>query len=391
MSTTGIASGAGGTGGDDSAPYEIDTATTPALNRRTGPAVGSGTGRGPLLGSTLLGHLVLALIGAAVLYVVTDQVDDNALSHLATFGLFVVVVAGLTLLTGLNGQVSLGHAGLMGIGGYTVALLQGHWSDQGTEGLWVLPLSLVAAVLVTAAVGVVVGAAAARLRGPYLAGATLTLGIALPNITLHFSDTFKGDQGLQAPRDSVPASLGADFTDSHWQAWITLAAALVTLVLLANLKRSKTGRDFRAVRDDEVAAQLSGLNVARVQVLAFVVSSAAAGLAGGLYAVVNLGVSPGAFGLFLSLTLLAAIVIGGLGSLPGAVIGAVVITYLGLKVTDLVNGLDLSGNNAKNLTDNLPNGLYGLLLIAVIILAPGGVAGLLRLLRGRLPGRAGGH
>ncbi len=372
-------------------PQAVDTSTTPLLSRRAGVAAGAPSGRrgGPLLGSSLATHLLLALVGAAVLYVVTDQVQGATNYKLATIGMYVCVVGGLTVLTGLNGQVSLGHAGLMGIGAYTVALLQGHWSDANTTGIWVLPSSLVAAVVVTAAAGALVGAAAARLRGPYLAGATLALGIALPAVTVHFSDTFKGDQGLSVPIDPVPATLGADFTPEHWQAWITLSAALVALVLLANIARSKTGRDFRAVRDDEVAAQLAGLNVGRVQVLAFVVSSAAAGLAGGLLAVLLQNATPGAFGLVLSLSLLSAIVIGGLGSLTGAVIGAVVLVYLPERTTDLADGLGLSGASAQHLHDNLPNAVYGLLLILIMLVAPGGIAGIGRTLRRRLPRRAG--
>jgi len=357
----------------------ISTASTPAVVRRAGLSAPRG---GPA-GSTLLRHLVLALVGAGLLWLLTGAVSANSDYQLAFVGMYVCVLAGLTLLTGLNGQVSLGHAALMGIGAYTVALLQGHWSDRGTTGLWVLPLSLVVATLVTAVAGAIVGAAAARLRGPYLAGATLALGVALPAVTVHFSSTFKGDQGLSVPVDPVPGALGVDFTPEHWQSWITLSAALLTLLLLANIVRSRVGRELRAVRDDEVAARLAGLDVARVQVLAFVISAACAGLGGGLFAVLLQNALPGAFSLVLSLTLLSGIVIGGLGTLTGAVWGALVVVYLGSKITDFTDGLGLSGAAAKKLHDNLPGGIYGLLLIVVMIAAPGGIQGLLRLLRRR--------
>ncbi len=244
-------------------------------------------------------------------------------------------------------------------------------------GLWVLPLSLLAGTVATALFGAAFGVAAARLRGPYLAGATLALGVALPSITSHF-EVFKGDQGLFVPFDPPPAGLGDDFSLEHWQAWISLGAALITLFLLANLQSSAVGRHMRAVRDDEIAASLAGLSVPRTQILAFTVSSAAAGLGGGVFAFVLQTASPGSFGLVLSLTLLSAVIIGGLGSLTGAVLGSVIVVYLGTWLTDWIDGLGLDAGWAQNLHDHLPNATYGLLLILVMLLLPGGLAGLLR-------------
>ncbi|MEO8888444.1 MAG: branched-chain amino acid ABC transporter permease, partial [Jatrophihabitantaceae bacterium] len=219
--------------------------------------------------STLARHLFLLGLGIIVVVLVTNQVADFDNYQLAQLGAYVCAAAGLTMLTGGNGQVSLGHAALMAIGGYTVALMQMRFTSHGVTGVWVLPVSLLIGTVVTAFAGAIFGVAAARLRGPYLAGATLALGVALPGITSHYSSFFKGDQGLFVPFDGPPSGLGANFTLQHWQAWISLFAGVITLFFLANLNRSAIGRHMRAVRDDEIASALCGLSVPRVQVGAF--------------------------------------------------------------------------------------------------------------------------
>jgi branched-chain amino acid transport system permease protein len=348
---------------------------------------------GALRASTLVRHLLLLALGVVFVIVLTDTFSDFHDYQLATLGAYLCAVAGLTVLTGTNGQVSLGHAALMAIGGYTVALMQMRFSDDGVSGVWVLPLSLLIGTAVTAVAGAIVGVAAARLRGPYLAGATLALGVALPNITSHYSDTFKGDQGLFVPFDGPPGQLGT-FSLEHWQSWISLFCALVVLFFLANLHRSAIGRNMRAVRDDEIAAALCGLSVPKVQIGAFAVSAAAAGLGGGVLAVVLQTASPGSFDLVLSLTVLTAAVIGGLGSLTGAVWGSIVVIYLGTFIRDRVDDLDLSSASAAKLHDNLPNAVYGLLLVVVMLVLPGGIQGLLRRLASvryhRFPTNTGG-
>lgn len=328
-------------------------------------------------GSTLLRHLLPALVGLVVVLVVTQLVPDFTDYNLATVGAYICAAAGLTLLTGTNGQVSLGHAAFMMIGGYAVALLQSTFINHGADGLWLLPLTLVLATLIASAAGAVIGIAAARLHGPYLAGATLALGVALPPLTSRYSHVFKGDQGLPVTFDGPPSGLGT-FSLQHWQAWISLFAALIVLVLLANLGRSGVGRHMRAVRDDEIAAQLAGLSVARVRVLAFSVSAAAAGLGGGLFAVALQTASPGSFDLTLSLGLLSAVVIGGLSSLTGAVIGSVLVVYLSIWLRDFTDSLGLAATSAQRLHDNLPPAVYGLLLILFMLLLPGGIQSLLR-------------
>jgi branched-chain amino acid transport system permease protein len=316
--------------------------------------------------ATLVRHLAVALAAGLVLYLVSNALSAFDNLQLATMAYSFTAVAGLTVLTGLNGQVSLGHGAFMCIGAYATAKLLGEGTDH-------LPLALVLllAALITAVGGVLAGAAAARLRGPYLAGATLALAVGLPTIADRFPDFLGASNGLTVIPATPPESLGATFPLERWQAWITCLGALIVYVLLANLMRSRYGRAFRAVRDDEVAAELAGLHVARVQVLAFVVSAACAGLGGGLFVVVTQLAAPGAFALTLSVALLAAVVLGGLGSLWGAALGSAAIVLIPQWSDDLSKSLSLS----SNVQANLALAVYGALLIGVMLAAPRGVAG----------------
>jgi branched-chain amino acid transport system permease protein len=325
--------------------------------------------------STLLRHLTITVLVGAVLYGLTDTVEPFRNYQIATVCAYLCATAGLTILTGLNGQLSLGHGALMAVGAYTVALAQGWFRDNDITGGWLLLVSLALAVLVTVMVGAVIGLAAARLRGPYLAGVTLAVAVVIPAITTTFDGVFNSDQGLSVPLEPPPAALGRYFPVERWQAWIALAAALLTMLLLANLVRGRFGRELRAVRDDEVAARLSGIAVARTQVLAFVVSAATAGLGGGLLAFLAQSVSPGAFSLTLSLFLLMAVVIGGLGSLAGAVWGAILLVALPDLLNEITEQIVVSPELAQKLEGNLPLAIFGITLIVVMITAPRGVQG----------------
>ncbi|MFI5932924.1 branched-chain amino acid ABC transporter permease [Actinoplanes sp. NPDC051494] len=304
-------------------------------------------------------RLVWTLALAVVVVVLTLVLPPFRTYQLATVGAYLCVTAGLTVLTGLNGQLSLGHGALMATGAYTLAL--------SVNAGWPLTLALTAAVLVTTAAGAVVGLAAARLRGPYLAGLTLAVAVVVPAITSTFDGTFNSDQGLSVALEPPPATV----TVEQWQAWLAWGAAIVTLVLLQLLIGGRFGRELRAVRDDETAARLSGVSVARTQVLAFVVSAACAGLGGALFAVLAQSVSPGAFPLSLSLFLVMAIVIGGLGSLAGAVWGAVLLVALPALAHSVTDGIDV-----QRLEGNLPLALFGITLVVVMLAAPGGIAAL---------------
>lgn len=306
------------------------------------------------------------LIAAVVVWVLSVKLSAFRDYQIAEIAAYTMAVAGLTVLTGLSGQISLGHGAFMAVGAYTTALLMLHLN-------WSFYLVLVLAGLVTAMAGAVVGVAAARLSGPYLAGATLMLGIALPSIADAYPGVFGGEQGLPVTL-STPGFLGAAFPPTRWQAWLAAAVALIVVLALASLSRGRVGRDWRAVRDDEVAAALAGINVARARVLAFVISAACAGLAGSMLAVITTLVAPGGYPVTLSITLLTAAVIGGIGTLPGAIWGSIVVVLLQTYITDLATSHGLS----PTVGANIPVAAYGAILILVMLLFPRGLQGAIR-------------
>src|SRR3984885_14505900 len=315
---------------------------------------------------TLPRRLAVAIIVAVIVVFLSVKLNAFRDYQIAQIAVEVTAVAGITVLTGLSGQISLGHGAFMAIGAYTTGLLLMHLN-------WPFYLVLVIAAAVTAAAGAVVGIAAARLHGPYLAGATLLLGVALPSLALAYAGAFGGDQGLNVVF-TVPAFLGVNFPLTRWQAWVGTAVALVTLLLLANLCYSRIGRNWRAVRDDDVAAALDGINVAAARIRAFVVSATCAGIAGALLAIVTGLVAPGAFTLTLSIALLTAAVIGGLGSLPGALWGSLLIILVPTYASDAAPSHGLS----SSVGSNIPIAAYGVVLILVMLAFPQGIQGGLR-------------
>src|SRR3984957_8340906 len=203
------------------------------------------------------------------------------------------------------------------------------------------------------------------------------LAVALPEIAGRYQGVFGGDQGLDI-NVTVPSALGANFQLTQWLAWVTCLTALITLFLLANLVNSRVGRSWRAVRDDEIAASLSGLNVARLQILAFVVSAACAGVGGALLAIVLANVSPGTFTLTLSIALLTAAVLGGLGSLAGALWGTLLFVFLPGYLTNVAQSHGLNSSASFS----VPIAAYGVVLIVVMLVFPAGIQGAVRRLLG---------
>jgi branched-chain amino acid transport system permease protein len=319
---------------------------------------------------TLARHLAAAIVVAVILVALSIQIGSYRDYQMAEVAAYVAAVAGLTVLIGLSGQISIGNGAFMAIGAYGGALLLIHLN-------WPLELVLLASVVVAAVSGGIFGLAAARLRGPYLAGATLMLAVALPSLADQYAGVFGGDQGLSTSINT-PAFLGPTFPPTRWLAWVTCAGALIILVLLANLGRSRVGRSWRAVRDDEVAASLAGLNVARLQILAFMVSAACAGLGGALLALVTGIVAPGAYTLTLSIGLLTAAVVGGLGSLLGAVWGSLLLVLVPTYLTNVASSHGFSGAASSS----VPIAAYGVVLIVVMLVFPAGIQGGLRRLFG---------
>jgi branched-chain amino acid transport system permease protein len=319
---------------------------------------------------TLARHLGAALLAAVLLLILSVKLGQFREYQMAEVAAYVVAAAGLTVLIGLSGQISIGHGAFMAIGAYATALLLLHLG-------WPIELVFVASVLISAAAGGIFGVAAARLRGPYLAGATLMLAVALPTVADAYQGIFGGDQG-EPVTVTTPGFLGPSFPLTRWQAWLGCGFALVALVLLANLAHSRVGRSWRALRDDEVAASLAGLNVARLQILAFTVSSACAGLGGAILAMWALSASPGDFTLTLSIALVTAAVLGGLGSLPGAVWGSLVLVLVPSYLSNLAASHGLSSGASAS----VPIAAYGVVLIVVMLVFPAGIQGGIRRLFG---------
>ena len=322
-------------------------------------------------------HLLIALGALVVVVLVLENTSQFRNAQFGAMAYYAIAAGGLTVLTGLNGQLSLGHGALMAVGAYTTALML-----QSREGTLPLLVILLLAVVVTLVVGALVGVAAARLHGPYLAGATLALAVAIPGIPVFFGEWLGGDQGLNVRMPEIPDWLadavyfvtGQELTQIRYLAYLGWLGVVVVFVLLANLSRSRVGRTWQAVRDDEVAAELAGINLGRTRVQAFVVSAGCAGLAGGLMALSARLAAPSGFSLTLSLLLLSAVVLGGLGSLVGALVGAALLTFLPQVVTGAGTDLGLTDVQAAQLAPLI----YGLVTVLVVLLAPAGLAGGLR-------------
>jgi branched-chain amino acid transport system permease protein len=322
-------------------------------------------------------HFLCAVIGLVVIVLALESLSTFRQSQLTSVAYLAIAAGGLTVLTGLSGQLSLGHGAFMAVGAYTAALML-RANDSG----WSVPLVLLAATVISALVGVVVGVAAARLHGPYLAGATLALAVAVPGLALYFSDYLGGEQGLVVPAPKVPGLIddmmffvtGNELSGTKFVAYVSWVLLVVVFFLLANVSSSRIGRRWRAVRDDEVAAELSGIDLGRARILAFVVSAACAGAGGAVLAMSARIAAPSGFTLTLSLTLLSAVVIGGLGTLSGALIGALLLTYIPPVVTNL--GLDLGLSSLQSA--ELAPLVTGIFTVLVILFAPLGLVGTFR-------------
>ena len=236
--------------------------------------------------------------------------------NVSLFLVYGLVALSLAILVGMTGQVSLGHAGFLAAGAYTQAVL----ADAGVSFLFSVP----AAILVTALLGLVIGVPSLRLEGPYLAIATLGFGLAIQQILNNWS-LMGASTGKLVNR---PEILGFDFYGDKPYYYLVLALTLVCTVMIFNLERSHIGRALHAVRDADLAAQMSGIGLARYKSLAFVLSAGIAGLAGALYGPLVGYITPESFNLLLSIKFLLMIVVGGLGFLPGALVGAAFITGL---------------------------------------------------------------
>jgi branched-chain amino acid transport system permease protein len=273
-----------------------------------------------------------------------------------------VAVLGLNLLVGYNGQISLGHGAFFAVGAYTAALL-----IEKASVPYLLTVPAAAAVCFAAGYGF--GVPALRLRGLYLALVTLGLAIATPQLIKRFDGLTEGTQGLTVEQPSAPSWLGVE--DDQFLYLLSLAVAAVMFLVAWNLMRGQVGRTVKAVRDGEIPAATLGVNLARTKTRVFALSAAYAGVAGALYVFAIGFVAPEAFTLTISFAFLAAIVVGGLATISGALLGALFIEFVPVYASDV--------------NDALTGVIYGGVLIAFMWVLPEGAAGLLRRVRGLGP------
>jgi len=304
--------------------------------------------------------LVTFILLGLVLFLASNRVDELRVFQGASVAIYVIAISSIILLTGYSGQVSLGQGALLAIGGYAAALSRNHFGAP----VW---LTFCIAILVAAFGGFLLGLAAARLSGPYLAGTTLALAIGLPSIANQFS-ILGGEQGLLYDIGAPPASLGADFTQYKWFFWIASLIALMNIYWLRNVMNSRYGRSWKAVRSNDVAAELAGINSGRNKVLAFTISAGIAGLAGALLAMTISTVSPGAFPLALSFSLATGAVLSGVTTLGGVMIGAVTL----VAIPEIVGSAVSRFESSEIVANNLPGLVVSALLILTVLFVPNG-------------------
>lgn len=300
--------------------------------------------------------------------------SDYRAPQLTRIGVWVIAAVGLNILTGYNGQISLGHGALVALGAYTGALLMDETEQMSfvDASPWPFWLAVIMAGIVTAVVGFFLGFPALRLSGPYLAIATLALAISFPAVMKKYSGFTGGSTGIRISPLQTPGFLEGALDRIEWLYFLTLVSAILMLLLAWLIVRGPLGRAFVAVRDSEVAAEAMGINIARTKVTAFTISAFYAGIAGGLYLLTVSSVSPESIQVFQSINLLASIVVGGLASLLGSVIGAAALVYLPSDAPRIVGQLP---GLSVDLVEKAPGAIQGAVVIAVVLLFPSGIAG----------------
>jgi branched-chain amino acid transport system permease protein len=349
--------------------------------------------------------LVFAAAAAAV-FLLPRMISDFRAQQFAYVGIYLIALLGLNVLTGITGQISLGHGAFMLIGGYTTAILMsnqdpplellGHQFTNDMRDIWTIPI----AGLVAGAVGFLFGFPALRLSGLYLALATFAIAVATPAVVRKYEHLSGGGGGInlfdsegrtgRTTTDPITfeTTEGVDILGFHlgtfneWLYYLCWTIALVMFAAAWLMLRGRLGRSLRAVRDSELAAASSGVNLARYKTLAFGISAFYAGVAGSLLAIATTFVNPDTFPVTLSIFLLVGVVVGGLGSLWPLVFGAIFIHFMQLewaqKTESLIpDFLPILGDIDTD-APGAPAVAFGVVLILIMLAFPSGVAGLLR-------------
>ena len=316
------------------------------------------------------GNALKSILFFWVIFYLGKVFDPYNQGQLSVVLMMFIGILSITFLTGLSGQISLGQGALMAVGGYACALGVLNFGFNYWQ-------AIIFAVLASLVAGWILGITAARLSGPYLAGTTLVIALAIPSLATRFESVFGGDVGLSVDFGNPPAWLVSAMGEigfEQWQLLATLPFASIALYVALNLIKSRTGRSWRAVRDHEIAASLTGVNLQRMKIFTFVVASGFAGLAGAMYGLRGI-VGPSVYPISLSLALLTGAVLGGLRSVEGAFIGAVIVVFL----PDLIDKVTGSWELAPQIGNYLPAMVSSALLVLTVVLNPAGVAGALHL------------
>jgi len=286
------------------------------------------------------------------------------------FAIWLIIIMGLQILTGYSGQISLGHGAFIAVGAYIAAILM---SDFGVP----VFAAVLAAGLLAGLIGFLVGIPALRLSGPYLAIATLSLVILLPQVLKHslIDDWTGGSQGIILSTARVPDALKGMATDKQWLYYNCIVPAVIMTAMAWSLTRSRIGRAFVAIRDSEEAAQQMGVHTSLYKMTAFGLCALYAGTGGALFVYVESVLGPTSFELNISLVMLVMLVLGGLASILGSILAAIMLTVRIDMTNLLVNYLPFGEEIgiAESRT-----ALFGALLIFAIIFTPTGMAGSIR-------------
>jgi branched-chain amino acid transport system permease protein len=293
-----------------------------------------------------------ALIAAAV--VLPFTLSNYHVFEATQVMIYAIAVLGLNILTGYNGQISLGHGGFFAAGAYTAAILMHRYGVP----YWA---TLLPAALVCFALGVIFGLPALRFEGPYLALVTLAMAVAMPQLLKYFDSVTGGNQGIVLVKPLPPPGIGLD--RDRWLYFFVFAVLLLAIRAAANLLNGRTGRAFVAIRDHPIAAAAMGINTARYKTLAFGVSTLFTGVAGALAAIVIGFVAPESFTLFLSISFLVGSAVGGIATIGGAVVGGFFIEFV--------------PNFANDISEAAPWAIYGLAMLLFMYIMPRGVVGTL--------------
>lgn len=303
-------------------------------------------------------QLLLTIVALVIAVLLPLAVKNFILFQLTLAMAYAIAILGLSLLTGFNGQFSLGHSAFFAIGAYTAAIMMDHWSISY---IWTLPV----AGIVSLVFGFLFGLPALRLQGVYLALATFSLAVATPQLlkSQPLEPWTGGVQGIVILKPDAPFDL--PLSSDQWLYYLTLAIVVLMFFCANNLINSRTGRALIAIRDNPIAARAMGVDISLYKALTFGVSALYTGVAGALGAIVIQFVAPDSFTFAFAIALFVGLVVGGVDSIVGALFGGLFVLFV--------------PNFAEQVSKGLAGAVYGIILILVIYMMPSGAAGLVRL------------